>query len=188
MKVTIGVSNRHVHLKEEDIRFLFGEELIKDRDLVQTGEYASLMRVDLKTDKGIIKNVRVLGPKRSYSQVEISKTDSYKLGLKPPVRKSGDLKGSESITLIGPNGELKLDEACIIANRHIHMNYEMANKLGYKDDDLVKVKINSIKGGIFDNVYIKVTENGVYELHIDTDDANAFFVDKTIEGEIINGN
>jgi len=188
MKVNIGISNRHVHLTKEHVEVLFGHELTHLRDLVQKGQYACNEVVTIKTSKGEINKVRVLGPTRNYTQVEISKTDAYRLGLNPPVRTSGDLKDSESITIIGPNGEVTINEGCIIANRHIHMSPETALKLGFIDGARVRVKIDTIKGGIMDNVHIKVTDDGVFELHIDTDDANAFFVDKDVVGEILDGN
>lgn len=184
MKVSIGISNRHVHLTREHINILFGCELENIKDLVQIGEFASKQTVTIKTEKSEIPNVRVLGPARSYTQVEISRTDSFKLGLNPPVRESGDIKGSEPITLIGPKGTVTLTEGCIIANRHIHMNPDKANELGLKHNQIVSVKIDTIKGGILNNVYIKVTPKGVLELHLDHDDANAFMIDKDIKGEI----
>lgn len=187
MKVNIGISNRHVHLNKEHVAILFESELTKLRDLVQLGQYACNEVVTIKTSKGEINNVRVLGPVRNYTQVEISKTDAYKLGLNPPVRTSGDLKGSESITIIGPKGEVTIEEGCIIANRHIHMNQETAHELGYINDQRVSVKIDTIKGGILENVHIKITDDGVLEMHIDTDDANAFLVEKGMTGEIIDG-
>ena len=187
MKVNIGISNRHVHLKKEHVDILFGQELTKLRDLVQLGQYACNEVVTLKTPKGEISKVRVLGPVRNYTQVEISKTDAYKLGLNPPVRTSGDLSDSEAITIIGPKGEVSIKEGCIIANRHIHMNPKTAHDLGYINDQRVSVRIDTIKGGIMENVHIKVTDDGVLEMHIDTDDANAFLIEKGMTGEIIDG-
>lgn len=176
MKVKLGVSNRHVHLKEEDVMTLFGKPLEKDRDLLQPGEYASTFYVDLKTNKDIIEHVRVLGPVRKYSQVEISRTDAYKLGLNPPVKTSGDLVMASEITLVGPIGEVTLQNGCIIANRHIHINSYERNRLNLNDVSKVKVIIEGEKGGILDNVYLKESDNFVLELHLDTDDANAFLV------------
>ena len=187
MKINIGVSNRHVHLKQDDLEVLFGEgySLTKYRDLTQTGEFASQEKLSIKTDKDIIDNVRVLGPIRSYTQVEISLTDAYKLGLKPPVRDSGDLIDSEDITLIGPKGELKVKNCCIIASRHIHINNIDRKNLGLDGIDMVSVKIDGIKGGILDNVNIKENDSYVFELHIDTDDANAHMIKNGDVGEII---
>lgn len=187
MKVNIGISNRHVHLTKEHAEILFGGKLTKLRDLVQKGQYACNETVTIKTAKAEINNVRILGPVRNYTQVEISKTDAYKLGLNPPIRTSGDLTGSEAITIIGPCGEVTIDEGCIIANRHIHMDPDTAHELGFIDGSRVSVRIDTIKGGVMDNVHIKITSDGVLEMHIDTDDANAFFIGKGETGEIIDG-
>ena len=152
MKVSIGVSNRHVHLNKSDFEVLFGKDfnLEKKSDLNQPGQYATTSTVIIKTDKSEIENVRVLGPLRDYTQIEISRTDSFKLGLNPPVRDSGDLKGSSPITIIGPNGTLNLDEGCIIADRHIHLTKEHALMYNLDGKDMVSVRLNGEKGGIID--------------------------------------
>lgn len=187
MKVTIGVSNRHVHLKEEHLEILFGKnfKLEKQKDLTQPGQFASTSYVTLKTGKGIIENVRVLGPVRSYTQVEISKTDAYKLGLNPPVRNSGDLSFSESVTIIGPNGEVMVNEGCIIAARHIHILPEQIKQYKLEGKETVSVKLGGEKGGIIDNVYLKESEESYFELHLDTDDANAHLVKNGDIAEIL---
>ena len=187
MKVTVGVSNRHVHLKLEDLKILFGAnfELEKQKDLTQPGQFASTSFVTLKTVKGTIEKVRVLGPIRNYTQVEISKTDAFKLGLNPPVRNSGDLNGSESITIIGPNGELTIDEGCIIASRHIHILPEQIKQYNLEGRETVSVRLFGDKGGIIDNVYLKPSDEAFFELHLDTDDANAHFVKNGDIAEIL---
>ena len=187
MKVSIGVSNRHVHLTKEHLNILFGEgyELEKKNDLNQPGQYASNAFVTIKTDKDEINNVRVLGPVRSYTQVEISKTDAYKLGLNPPVRNSGDIKGSESITIIGPNGSIDISEGCIIAARHIHILPSQAKSYGLENREKVNVKLNGEKGGVITNVYLKISNDAFFELHLDTDDANAHLIKNGDIGEII---
>ena len=187
MKVSIGVSNRHVHLTQEHLNILFENEyeLEKKSNLTQPGQYASTALVTLKTDKSEISNVRVLGPTRSYTQVEISKTDAYKLGLTPPVRNSGDLKNSESITIIGPCGSVTINEGCIIAARHIHILPSQMKSYGLEGRDTVNVKLNGEKGGIITNVYLKVSEESFFELHLDTDDANAHLIKNGDMGEII---
>ena len=187
MKVSIGVSNRHVHLTKEHLELLFGKgyELIKKVDINQPGQFAATDVVTIKTAKSEIKNVRILGPIRSYTQVEISKTDSYTLGLNPPVRDSGDLVGSAPITIIGPNGSIELSEGCIIANRHIHITPKQMEYYNLVGNDKVSVKIDGEKGGIIDNVYLKVAEDAFFELHIDTDDANAHLIKNGDIGEII---
>ena len=187
MKVSIGVSNRHVHLTKEHLEILFGEgyELKKKADINQPGQYASTDVVTIKTEKSEIKNVRILGPIRPYTQVEISKTDSYTFGINPPVRDSGDLSGSEAITIIGPNGSIDLNEGCIIANRHIHITPKQMEYYGLIGKEKVSVKIDGEKGGIINNVYLKVTDEAFFELHIDTDDANAHLIKNGDIGEII---
>ena len=156
MKVSIGVSNRHVHLKEEHLKILFGEdfELEKKNDLTQPGQFASTSVVTIKTEKSEIDKVRVLGPVRPYTQVEISKTDSYKLGLNPPVRDSGDLKGSSPIIIIGPKGTVELEEGGIIPTRHIHILRNQVSLYGLEGKDVVNVKIDGEKGGILTNVHL----------------------------------
>ena len=182
MNVRIGVSNRHVHLKKEDFIKLFGvDELIKDKDLYQPGQFASIHKVTIKTLKSEIKNVRVLGPFRNYTQIEISKTDSYTLGINPPVRTSGDLDGSEVVTLIGPYGEIETN-GCIIADRHIHISKE--DKIKYNLGDVVSVLVGNEKKSILYDVYLKVADGALMEMHIDTDDANGNFVKTGDEGEI----
>lgn len=187
MKVSIGVSNRHVHLTEKDLNVLFGDDfkLEKRNDLTQPGQYASTSVVTLKTEKDEIPNVRVLGPLRTYTQVEISKTDAYKLGLNPPVRDSGDLEGSSPITLIGPKGILELKEGCIIATRHIHLTENHIKQYGLEGKKSVDVVLYGEKGGIIHDVHLKVSDEAFFELHLDTDDANAHLVKNGDIGEIL---
>ena len=187
MKVSIGVSNRHVHLTKEHLNVLFGlgYELENKNDLTQPGQYASTATVTIKTNKSEIENVRVLGPVRDYTQVEISKTDAYKLGLNPPVRNSGDLNGSESITIIGSCGSVNIAEGCIIAARHIHILPSQLKVYGLEGRDTVNVKLNGEKGGIITNVYLKVSDEAFFELHLDTDDANAHLIKNGDIGEIL---
>ena len=165
MNVNIGVSNRHVHLTKDDFFVLFGNyNMEKIKDLVQIGEFASSSKVTIKTEKSEIDNVRVLGPFRNYTQVEISKTDAYKLGLNPPVRDSGDLKKSESITIIGPKGSKFIQNCCIIANNHIHSNNDELKE--FSNNDIVSVKTSD--GQIIKDVHIKKDDSFVLEMHIDT--------------------
>ena len=184
IKVQLGISNRHLHLTKEVYEMLFDEELTIKKELVQPGEFASNQTVTIKGPKGEIANVRILGPFRSYNQVEVSRHDARSLGVNPPVRKSGDLSGSENITVIGPKGSIDLTESCIIANRHLHMSTEEASKYNLKNDQKVKVVIPGDKSGIID-AYAKITDNGARELHLDTDDANAFLLAGTEELDII---
>ena len=187
MKVSIGVSNRHVHLKEEHLKILFGSDFVleKKSDLTQPGMYASKSLVTIKTEKSEIQNVRVVGPVRTYTQVEISKTDAYKLGLNPPIRNSGDVEGSSPITIVGPKGTLELGEGCIIPTRHIHILPNQVNLYGLEGKEMVNVKIAGEKGGILNNVHLKVSDEAFFELHLDTDDANAHLIKNGDIGEIL---
>lgn len=187
MKVTIGVSNRHVHLTKDTLEKLFGDsyKLENVKDLNQPGQYASSAFVTLRTNKGSIEHVRVLGPVRNYNQVEISKTDAYKLGLNPPIRESGDIKGSEPITLINGNNVVNLNEGCIIATRHIHILPEQLKQYDLEGKDKVSVLLSGEKGGIIGNVSLKVSEEAYFELHLDTDDANAHMIKNGDIGEIL---
>ena len=174
--VPVGVSNRHIHLTREHLDILFGKgyELTPLKDLSQPGQYACK---ELLTIVGPslrpIENVRVLGPLRKQSQVEISRTDSFVLKVKPPVRESGKLDGSAGITIIGPKGVVSLAEGCIIANRHIHMSVEEGAAFGLKDGDYVTVEADGERRTRFYDVQVRVNEAFRLEMHIDTDDANA---------------
>ena len=174
--VPVGVSNRHIHLNQADLETLFGEgyQLTPFKDLSQPGQYACK---ELLTIVGPslrpIENVRVLGPLRSKSQVEISATDSYVLKVKPPVRESGNLTGSAGITIIGPKGVVRLNEGCIIANRHIHMSPSDAAKFNVKDGDFVVVDVKGKRRTRWYDVQVRVSEDFRLEMHVDTDDANA---------------
>ncbi len=174
--VPVGVSNRHIHLSSADLETLFGKgyQLTPIKDLSQPGQFACK---ELLTIVGPslrpIENVRVLGPVRSSSQVEISRTDSFALKVKPPVRESGDIKGSAPITIIGPKGVVTLNEGCIIANRHIHMSEEEGAAFGLKDGDYVTVDVKGERRTTFYDVQVRVNKAFRLEMHIDTDDANA---------------
>lgn len=172
--IPVGVSNRHLHLSEEDIYTLFGEgyELTPLKDLSQPGQYAANETVSIQGTKGIIHKVRVLGPSRKQTQIEVSKTDSFALGIKPPVRDSGSLKDSSPITIIGPKGQVELSEGVIIAHRHIHMHTSDAEELGLVDKQIVMVETDGERGVVFKNVLIRVNEAFALEFHIDTDEAN----------------
>lgn len=175
IEINVGISNRHVHLTKEVYEKLFDTPLEKVKNLTQVGEFASNQFVTLKTKDNTIKKVRIVGPFRNYNQVEISKSDAYNLKINPPVRKSGDLENSESITIIGPKGEITLDNACIIAQRHIHINTLDLEKYHLKENDIVKVMVKGPRSAIID-ANIKSSDNGVMELHIDIDEANAFLL------------
>ena len=175
-EVPVGVSNRHIHLSKADLETLFGEgySLTHLKDLSQPGQFACK---ELLTIVGPslrpIENVRVLGPVRSKSQVEISATDSYVLKVKPPVRESGNITGSAGVTIIGPKGVVRLTEGCIIANRHIHMSPSDAIRFNVKDGDFVTVDVKGKRRTRWYDVQIRVSPDFRLEMHVDTDDANA---------------
>lgn len=173
--VPIGVSARHIHLTQEHVETLFGEgyQLTKKKELMG-GQFASNEQVTLVGLKlRAIENVRILGPCRKASQVEISKTDALKLGVKAPIRESGNVAGSAPIALVGPKGVLYLNEGCIVAQRHIHMSPADAAAAGVKDGDIVSVKAENERGTTFNHVKIRVDDSFTLEMHIDTDEANA---------------
>lgn len=174
-KVKVAISNRHVHLTEETYNKLFDFPLTKRNDLNQIGQFAANETVDIISGDRVIENVRIVGPFRAYNQVEISKTDAYKLKVNPPVRTSGDLTGSEHITLRTPKASITLDEGCIIADRHVHFNTNEQEKYHVKNGDKLKLHILGEKRGTIE-VFAKVSDDGFYEVHLDTDDANAFLL------------
>ena len=184
IKIPVGISNRHVHLTKGDLEILFGQgfELEVDHELSQKGQFASKEKVKIKTEYGEIDNVRILGPVRDYTQIEISKTDAYKFKVNPMVRRSGEVDNTDSITVVGPKGEIQIP--VIIANRHIHITSKQASELNVKDRQKVGVKILSEKPGVIVAEF-KVSDEAFLELHIDTDDANAFLINQDDEVEVI---
>ena len=172
MKIKIGISNRHIHLCKEDADILFGKDyqFNKRNDLGQSGEYACEEIVAVSTDKHVFDHVRVMGPLRNYTQVEVSSDDAKLLGINPPMRDSGDLEGSESVLITGPKGQIFKENCCIIATRHIHANKK--DLPNHNNRDIVKVI--SKDGRIIDNVHIKMNDNYMLEMHIDRTDATEF--------------
>lgn len=177
-KVPIGVSARHVHLTQEHIEVLFGKGYqLTQKKMLMGGQYAANEMVTIVGAKlRAIENVRVLGPSRKKSQVEISQTDTFKLGIHAPIRESGQLEGSAPICIVGPKGSVYLDEGCMIAKRHIHMSPKDAIEAGVKDGDEVSVKIENERSTVFNHVQIRVDESFTLEMHIDTDEANGSHV------------
>ena len=187
--IPVGISNRHIHLSREHINILFGEgyQLTPLKELSQPGQFAckevlTIVGPSLKP----IENVRVLGPERTDSQVEISRTDSYTLKVKPPVRESGKIAGSAPISIIGPKGIVILKEGCIIANRHIHMSTEDGKRFGVKDNSYVTVDVNSERRTRFYDVQVRVSDKFRLEMHLDTDDANAAALKNGDKVKIVN--
>ena len=177
LEIPVGISNRHIHLSREDMETLFGKgyELTPMKELSQPGQYACKETLTLVgPSMRAIEGVRVLGPLRSRSQVEISATDSFQLKVKPPVSESGKIEGSAPVTIVGPRGVVSLKEGCIIANRHVHMSPDDAARFGVVDGDYIDVDVLSgtRKSRWFD-VQIRVHKDFRLEMHVDTDDANS---------------
>lgn len=183
VKTTVGISGRHVHLSKETYDKLFDHELTIKYNLNQIGQFAANETVKIKTKDYEFSNVRVIGPLRSYDQVEISMSDARKLGLNPPVRKSGDLEGAEEITIATEKGKVTIS-ACIIADRHIHVDLLTAKNLGINTGDAFMVEIPGIKKGMIEAI-ARVSDDGYFEVHLDTDDANAFLLKSNDEVNII---
>lgn len=182
-KVNVKISNRHVHLTKETYDMLFDHEITKKNDLNQVGQFAANETLTIRNGDNIIENVRIVGPFRSYNQVEVSKKDARGLKLNPPVRRSGDLFDALDITLETDKASINV-KGLIISNRHIHMNPELAHKFGVVDKQRVQIKVPGDKSGIMD-AEIKISDDGFYELHIDTDDANAFLIENDDEETLI---
>ncbi|WDU81058.1 phosphate propanoyltransferase [Lysinibacillus sp. G01H] len=186
-KIPIGVSARHVHLAQAEVEQLFGEnyQLTPKFELSQPGQFAAEETVVIAGPKGSIERVRILGPARSLSQVEVSWTDAMKLGLKPPLRISGDIQGSSPVTLIGPKGSVVLNEGLIIAQAHIHMSPADSARFQVADGQSVQIKVEGIRPIILSNVVIRVSERYRLEMHIDTDEANAGLIQQGTLAEIV---
>ncbi|WP_312129914.1 phosphate propanoyltransferase [Lysinibacillus capsici] len=186
--IPIAISARHCHVNEEDFYYLFGREaaLQSWKDLSQPGQFASQHVLTLKGPKGQIDKVRVLGPFRTATQIEISQTDAIKLGVTPPIRMSGDLEKSESITLIGPHGTLHKKQGLIIAQAHIHMDISDAIAFNVQDKEIVTVDIcGDVRQLRLMNVVIRVSPAFVLEMHVDTDEANAAALQQYSIGKLI---
>jgi putative phosphotransacetylase len=174
-KVGVGISNKHLHLSDADLERLFGAgaTLTTFKELVQPGQFAAEERVDIVGPKATFKGIRIIGPTRAKTQVEISMTDARTLGIEAPVRESGKLEGSTGVKLIGPAGEIDLEEGVIVALRHIHLSPAEAQEAGLKDQDLVDVQTFGTRPLIFQDVVIRSGEAHKREFHVDTDEANA---------------
>ena len=174
--VTVGLSNKHVHLSQEHIDILFGKgyELTSIKDLTQPGQFACDEKVDLVGPKRTIKGVRILGPARKETQVELSLSDGFTLGITElPVRDSGKTEGTPGLKIVGPKGEVEIEKGVIAAARHLHMHTTDAEKYGLKDKDIVSVKVNGPRGLTFDNVLVRVNEQYALDLHVDIEEGNA---------------
>lgn len=174
-RIPIGISNRHIHLSQEDLDTLFGKDyqLTKMKDLSQPGQFACKETLIICGPKGVIEKVRILGPVRSNTQVELLKSDCFKLGVEAKLRLSGDIKDTPGLTLIGPKASVMLKEGVIVAKRHIHMTPKDAENFGVKDKEIVDIKLDGERGGIYTNVVIRATQQSYLECHLDTEEANA---------------
>lgn len=172
--IPVGVSNKHIHLSLHDLEILFGKgyELTKIKDL-QPGQYASKETVEVIGSKGSFDKMRILGPIRKETQLEISVSDGFKLGVDAPIRESGNIEDTPGVLLRGPKGEVKIDKGVIVASRHIHLSTGYAKKYGYKDGELVSVTTNGIRKTTLHNVTLRVADNFRPEIHIDVEEANA---------------
>lgn len=173
--IPVGVSNRHLHLSQSHLELLFGQgySLKILKNLTQTGQFAAEETLTLQGPKGEISKVRILGPVRPETQIEISMTDSFKLGIKAPVRESGQIDNTPGATLLGPAGSVVLEKGVIIASRHIHMHTSDAEKFQVSNGQVVAIATHGPRAVIFRNVVIRVRHDFVLDFHLDTDEANA---------------
>ena len=187
-KVLVETSARHVHLSQQDLETLFGEgyQLTNKKDLSQPGQFACTERVDVVGAKKTLAGVSILGPVRGKSQVELSLTDARSIGVDAPIRESGDIAGSGACRLVGPKGEVALEEGVIAAKRHIHMTPADAEAFGVKDKDVVSVRVESAgRSLVFGDTVVRVSPKFALAMHIDTDESNAGAVAPGTMGEVI---
>lgn len=186
-EIPVGISNRHIHLSRWHKEILFGQnyQLTKLKELSQLGQYACKETVIICGPKGSIEKVRVLGPERNKTQVEVSVGDCRKLGIAPNVRMSGDLNETSGITLVGPKGSLNLKEGVIVAQRHIHMNLKDANKFNLKNEELVSIEVDGLRGAILNNVSVRINKSFRLECHLDTEEANSLGINSKSTIKII---
>lgn len=173
--VPVGVSARHIHLSPAHIETLFGQgyELKQFKDLSQPGQFAAQETVTIVGPKCRIEKVRILGPARPFTQIEVSRTDAFSLGINPPVRESGHIDQTPGLRVVGPAGEVDLDQGVIVAARHIHFHTSDAAKWGIQDKQLLRVRVNGERPLIFENVIARISEQFALDMHIDTDEGNA---------------
>lgn len=185
--IPVGVSNRHLHLSQKDMDILFGEgyQMTKIKDLSQPGQFACKETVTICGPNGAIEKVRILGPVRSKTQVEILAGDCFKLGVKSDPRLSGDLQGTPGITIIGPKGSVQTEEGLIVAQRHIHMTPQDAARFGVHDGEIVAIQIEGPRGGVYNNVAVRANDASALECHIDTEEANAMNVNSLSKIKVI---
>lgn len=175
-QVPVGVSMRHIHLSRREVDALFGRtyQLTPLRPLSQPGQFACQECLDVIGPKGVLHRVRILGPERPEAQVELAQTDCRTIGVQAPVRPSGRVEGTPGVLLQGPRGVLSLSQGVIIADRHLHMSTAQAQAFGLSDGDVVRVEVGGGKPGVLDGVLVRAGGKYELDLHLDTDDANAF--------------
>ena len=185
-KFIVETSARHAHITDATLKILFGEgaTLTNKKDLSQPGQFACEEKIEVVGPKGSIK-MSILGPTRPADQAEVSFTDARALGLTPPVRESGDVAGTPGVKLVGPCGEVEIKEGVMVAKRHIHMTPEDAAELGVEDKQIVKVKLDTERPLIFDDVVVRVSPKFALAMHIDTDECNAACAFGQVYGEIV---
>ncbi|MBI4856041.1 MAG: phosphate propanoyltransferase [Acetobacterium woodii] len=173
--VPIGLSNKHIHVSQADLETLFGKgyQLTAMKDLSQPGQYAAEEKIDVVGPKGTLKGIRILGPVRPETQLEVSVGDGFCLGIKAPLRNSGDIADTPGVKLIGPAGEVEIAKGAIVAARHIHMSTEEGATYGLKDKDVVCVKLDGPRGLTFDNVLVRVHPDFKLDMHLDVEEGNA---------------
>jgi len=186
-KVPVGVSARHIHLSQEHVEILFGAgaALTEMKPLSQPGQYAANETVAVIGPKGSFPKVRILGPVRPSTQLEVSRTDAFAIGINPPVRESGDIADTPGITIKGPAGEVTLEKGVIVAARHIHFHTDDAAQWGIADKQRLTVRLNGERGLVLENVIARVSPDFALDMHIDTDEANAAGAKTGDEAEII---
>lgn len=186
-KVPVGVSARHIHLSQEHVEALFGAgaKLTEFKPLSQPGQFAANETVAVFGPKGSFPKVRILGPARRATQLEVSRTDAFALGVNPPVRESGNIEGTPGIRIVGPAGEVTVDKGVIVAARHIHFHTSDAERWGIQDKQLLKVRVGGDRGVVFEQVVARVSADFALDMHIDTDEGNAAGVNTGDFGEIV---
>ena len=183
--VPLEASGRHVHVNTEQAMALFGHRLTPERELSQPGQYLAKERVTVVGPKGEFRNVAVLGPERKEAQVEVSLTDGRTLGIRPPVRLSGDVKNSPGCTLVGPMGSVELGQGVICAQRHIHLTPEEGKRFGVADKQVVKLQTFTSRPAVFEDVVVRTNADFAAAVHLDYDEANACGFQKGDFGRII---
>lgn len=186
-QVPIGISARHIHLSQEHVNILFGEgaQLTEFKPLSQPGQYAANETVAVYGPKGSFPKVRILGPVRKETQLEVSRTDAFALGIKAPVRESGKIEGTPGMRIVGPAGEVTVDKGVIVAARHIHFHTSDAERWGIQDKQMLRVRVGGERGVVFEQVLARVSDQFALDMHIDTDEGNAAGLATGDMGEII---